>query len=148
MDLEDGITTNGNKVQIWRCTDNDSSQIWTLWMHLLQARLIIPVLAFPISQVLCFSSILCTIFFRDESFRYNFAINCEGIGNACKAALVGAANLRQGRPALNVAVKFVFADSKEFSKYITITILYFSVVFRLRFVGRRVTGITGLLPQE
>ena len=99
--------------------------------------------------MLCLSSILCTIFFPDESFRYNFAINCEGIGNACKATLVGAANLRQGRPALNVAVKFVFADSKEFSKYITITILYsyFLVVFRLRFVGRQVTGPLALTKQ-
>ena len=97
--------------------------------------------------MLCLSSILCTIFFRDESFHYNFAINCEGIGKARKAALVGAANLRQGRLALNVAVKFVFADSKEFFKYITITILYFSVVFRLRFVGRQVTGPLALTKQ-
>ena len=29
LDLTNGSKTNGNIVQIWKCTDNDSNQAWT-----------------------------------------------------------------------------------------------------------------------
>ncbi|KAL4268545.1 Carbohydrate-binding module family 13 protein [Pleurotus pulmonarius] len=28
LDLTDGILTNGNQVQTWKCTDNDNNQLW------------------------------------------------------------------------------------------------------------------------
>lgn len=30
MDLENGITTNSNKVQTWECSDSNTNQVWTL----------------------------------------------------------------------------------------------------------------------
>ena len=31
LDLTNGVLTNSNQVQIWKCTDHNTNQIWTLW---------------------------------------------------------------------------------------------------------------------